>query len=1112
MLAKLIRWSIDNRVLVLVVTLLLTGWGWLSIKHIPLDAIPDLSDVQVIIRTSYPGQSPEVVEKQVTYPITTTMLSVPGAKVVRGFSYFGDSYVYVVFEDGTDLYWARSRVLEYLNQATASLPAGVQPHLGPDATGVGWVYSYALVDRTGKHDLSQLRSLQDWFLKFELQTVPGVAEVATVGGMVRQYQVIANPEQLRAYGIPISTLAAAIKRSNAEVGGSVIELSEAEYMIHTRGFLRSREDIERIPVTTTSEGVPLLVRDLATVQIGPEMRRGIADLNGEGEVTGGIVVMRYGENALTTIAAVKKRIEELKHGLPQGVEIIPTYDRSQLIHRAVNNLSGKLVEEFIVVALVCLLFLFHIRSAFVAIVTLPLGILTAFIIMRWHGVNANIMSLGGIAIAIGAMVDAAIVMIENAHKHLEQWYQQHADKPLDNDTRWQLIARAAGEVGPALFFSLLIITLSFLPVFTLQAQEGRLFSPLAYTKTYAMAAAAGLAVTLVPVLMGYFIRGRIPHESANPLIRWLIKIYQSRLQRVLAVPKKSLIIAGLVLLTIVIPIGGISGLLAPLTWPATIVDWVAGTASPGSLRARYEDTIGDWQDTIETGWRNTFSWAPFIARMSGGLGHEFMPEMFEGDIMYMPTTLPGLSIGKAQQLLQETDRIIASIPEVKQVFGKIGRADTATDPAPLTMIETLIQLKPRDQWRKGMTLQKLIHELDSNVDLPGLTNAWLMPIKTRIDMLATGIKTPVGVKVSGPDLHVIEDIGRQIETVVKQVRGTTSAYSERVTGGRYIDVTPDRDKAAFLGLNMADINEVISAAVGGINVTYTVVGAERYPVNLRFAREDRDNLDKLRNLPIVTPRGLQVPLGEVTSIKIVDGPPVIKSENARLNGWTFIDIHGVDLGSYVDTARKLVDQKVTLPPGYSITWSGQYEYMQRAKATLYQVIPLTLVIIFLLLYLTFRNIGEALLVLVTLPFALVGSYWLMLLLGYHSSVATAVGMIALAGVAAEFGVIMLIYLDKAVQERIANQQMNSMADLQAAIMEGAVLRIRPKAMTVTVIVAGLIPIMLGMGTGSEVMQRIAAPMVGGMITAPLLSLFVVPVVYLLWKGRELKLLTDTEHN
>ena len=1110
MLAKLIRWSIANRVLVLIVTLLLSAWGWLSIKNIPLDAIPDLSDVQVIIRTSYPGQSPQVMEDQVTYPITTTMLSVPGAKVVRGFSYFGDSYVYVVFNDGTDLYWARSRVLEYLNQATANLPAGVHPHLGPDATGVGWVYAYALVDRTGQHDLAQLRSLQDWFLKFELQTVPGVAEVATVGGMVRQYQVVAEPEKLRAYGVPISRLVRAIRRSNAEVGGSVIELSEAEYMIHTRGFLHGVKDIERIPVMTSKAGIPLLLRDLATVQVGPEMRRGIADLNGEGEVAGGIVVMRSGENALTTIAAVKKRIAELKHGLPKGVEIVPTYDRSQLIHRAVNNLSGKLVEEFIVVALVCLLFLFHIRSAFVAIVTLPLGVLTAFIIMRWHGINANIMSLGGIAIAIGAMVDAAIVMIENAHKHIEHWYQQHPGVQLDQTQRWQLIANAASEVGPALFFSLLIITLSFLPVFSLQAQEGRLFAPLAYTKTYAMAAAAALAVTLVPVLMGYFIRGRIPNESVNPLSRWLIRGYQSRLQRVLASPRKTLIIAALVMVTIVIPIGGVSGLLSPLTWPTTLVDWVAGGAPAGSLRARYEDTIGNWQDIIAQGWRSTFSWAPFIARMGSGLGHEFMPEMFEGDIMYMPTTLPGLSIGKAQQLLQETDRIIKRVPEVKRVFGKIGRAETATDPAPLTMIETIIQLKPRDQWRKGMTVDKLIHELDSSVDLPGLTNAWLMPIRTRIDMLSTGIKTPVGVKVSGPDLKVIDKIGRQIESVVKQVRGTASAYSERVTGGRYIDVTPDRDKAAFLGLSMADINEVISAAVGGINVTYTVEGTERYPVNLRFAREDRDNLAKLRNLPIVTPRGLQVALGEVTSIKIVDGPPVIKSENARPDGWTFIDIHGVDLGSYVDSARKLVDEKVKLPPGYSITWTGQYEYMQRAKAKLLEVIPLTLIIIFLLLYLTFRNIGEALLVLFTLPFALVGSYWLMLLLGYDSSVATAVGMIALAGVAAEFGVIMLIYLDNAVQDRIAKNQLHSVADLNAAIMDGAVMRIRPKAMTVTVIVVGLIPIMLGHGTGSEVMQRIAAPMIGGMVTAPLLSLFVVPVVYLLWKRKVLRLNSHTE--
>ncbi|MEJ2391059.1 MAG: CusA/CzcA family heavy metal efflux RND transporter [Gammaproteobacteria bacterium] len=1105
MLAKLIRWSIDNRVLILVVTVLLTAWGWFSVKHIPLDAIPNLSDVQVIIRTSYPGQSPQVVEDQVTYPLTTTMLSVPGAKAVRGYSYFGDSYVYVIFKDHTNLYWARSRVLEYLSQAAADLPAGVHPHLGPDATGVGWVYEYALVDRSGKHDISQLRSLQDWYLKYELQTVPGVAQVATVGGMVRQYQIVVNPLKLRSYGITLSQLIRAIRRSNAEVGGSVVEMAESEYMIRSMGYLHGVKDLRNIPIITNKKGIPLLLGDLATVQVGPEMRRGIADLNGNGEVTGGIVVMRAGQNALQTISAVKKRLQQLQHGLPKGVQIVPTYDRSKLIHRAVNNLSGKLVEEFIVVALVCLLFLFHIRSAFVAIVTLPLGVLTAFIIMRWHGINANIMSLGGIAIAIGAMVDAAIVMIENAHKHIEHWHQQNPNTELHNALRWQLIANAASEVGPALFFSLLIITLSFVPVFSLQAQEGRMFAPLAYTKTYAMAAAAGLAVTLVPVLMGYFIRGRIPSESANPLSRVLIRIYQSRLKRVLSAPKKTLVIAAVLLVTIAIPIGGVGSLLAPLTWPTTVVDWMYGNAPNGSLRAGYEDTIAHWQNAMANSWRTSFSWSPFIARMSDGMGHEFMPSMFEGDLLYMPETLPGLSIGKAQQLLEVTDRLIKTVPEVKRVFGKIGRSDTATDPAPLTMIETVIQLKPQSQWRKGMTLAKLIHELNARVDLPGLTNAWLEPIRTRIDMLSTGIKTPVGVKVSGPDLKVIERIGREIEAVVKQVRGTASAYSDRVTGGRYIDVIPERRKAALRGVSIADINQVISAAVGGINVTYTVEGTERYPVNLRFAREDRDSVNKLRNLPIVTPRGQDIPLSEVCNIKVDNGPPVIKTENGRPDGWIFIDIHGVDLGSYVNAARKLVNKEVKLPPGYSISWTGQYRYMQRARAKLMEVIPFTLMIIFMLLYLTFRNIGEALLVLLTLPFALVGSYWFMLMLGYHSSVATAVGMIALAGVAAEFGVIMLIYLDNAVKERIARDEMHTVADLKAAIMEGAVMRIRPKAMTVTVIVAGLVPIMLGHGTGSEVMQRIAAPMIGGMVTAPLLSLFVVPVVYLLWKTRQLGL-------
>ena len=1103
MLVNLIRWSIDNRVFVLVTTLLLTGWGLFSLKQTPLDAIPDLSDVQIIVRTSFPGQSPQVVEDQVTYPITTTMLSVPGAQAVRGYSFFGDSYVYVVFKDGTDLYWARTRVLEYLNQASDNLPKNVKPRIGPDATGVGWVYSYALIDKSGQHDLSQLRSLQDWFLKFELQTVPGVAEVATVGGMVKQYQVIANPEQLRAYGIPLKKLETAIRQSNAEVGGSVIELAEAEYMIHSRGFLTSLEDIERIPVLVRKNNIPLLVRDLATVQIGPQMRRVVSDLDGEGEVTGGIIVMRYGENALTTINAVKQKLVELRHGLPKGVEIVETYDRSNLIIRAVDNLSNKLIQEFFVVALVCLLFLFHLRSAFVAIVTLPLGILCAFIVMHWQGINANIMSLGGIAIAIGAMVDAAIVMIENAHKHLERWQTKNTNQTITINEHWKLIANAACEVGPALFFSLLIITLSFLPVFTLEAQEGRLFSPLAFTKTYAMAAAAGLAVTLVPVLMGYFIRGRIPDEQTNVISRWLINTYRPLLLKVLSKPRQTLIIALIVSATMILPIGGISSLLSPLKWPVEFSGLFMQTVEDKSTRANYLDTITNWQTTFTNNWRATFSSVPLIANLGSGLGKEFMPQLYEGDLMYMPTTLPGLSIGKAQQLLQQTDRLIASLPEVKKVFGKIGRADTATDPAPLTMIETLIQLKPRNEWREGMTLEKLIDELDRTVDFPGLTNAWLMPIKTRIDMLSTGIKTPVGVKVSGPDLKVIEQIGRDIENVLMTVRGTTSAYSERVSGGRYIEISPDRDKAAFLGISMQDINDVVQASVGGINVTSTVEGLERYPVNLRFAREVRNDLDKLKEIPIISPTGAEIPLGEVADIKIVDGPPMLKSENARLTGWTFVDIRNIDLGSYVQNAQRAVNQQVKLPSGYAITWAGQYEYLIRANNKLQQVIPLTLMIIFLLLYLTFRRIDEVLLVIATVPFALVGGYWFVYLLGYHMSVATAVGFIALAGVAAEFGIIMLVYLDNAVKERINNQQLNSKQDLIETIIEGAVMRVRPKAMTVAVIIAGLIPIMLGEGTGSEVMQRIAAPMVGGMITAPLLSLFVIPTIYYIWKRREL---------
>jgi Cu(I)/Ag(I) efflux system membrane protein CusA/SilA len=1104
MLKNIISWAIHNRFLVLVATLIITGWGWVSLQQTPLDAIPDLSDVQVIIKTSYPGQSPRVVEDQVTYPITTTMLSVPGAQVVRGYSFFGDSYVYVIFEDGTDIYWARSRVLEYLNQAASSLPPGVQPRLGPDATGVGWIYSYALVDRTGKHDLSQLRSLQDWFLKFELQTVPGVAEVATVGGMVKQYQVVVDPERLRAFNIPLLRVSQAIKNANQEVGGSVIELAEAEYMIRTRGYLSSLEDIEIIPVAVSETGTPLFIRDIATVQIGPEMRRVVADLDGEGEITGGIIVMRYGENALTTIAAVKQKLEALKAGLPEGVEVVETYDRSALIQRAVNNLEEKLIEEFIVVALVCFIFLFHLRSAFVAIITLPIGVLISFIIMSQQGINANIMSLGGIAIAIGAMVDAAIVMIENAHKHIERWRHAHPKQKITTQEHWQLIATAAGEVGPALFFSLLIITLSFIPVFTLEAQEGRLFSPLAFTKTYAMAAAAGLAVTLVPVLMGYFIRGWIPREKYNPMSWLLIFIYRPLLWLVLFLPRTTVFLAFLVMLTISMPLFGLGSLFTPLTWALERAATVT-TEWPDIEKHRVAmlEQVEQWQTELPKYWRHTFAEQPMIAKMTDGLGSEFMPELYEGDLLYMPTTLPGLSIGKAQELLQQTDRLIATLPEVKSVFGKIGRADTATDPAPLTMIETVIQLKPEAEWREGMTVAKLIEELDQRVDFPGLTNAWVMPIKTRIDMLATGIKTPVGIKVAGPDLTVIEQIGRQIETAVMLVEGTTSAYSERVAGGRYIEIIPDRVKAARLGLNIADINAVISAAVGGMNITETIEGLERYPVNLRFPREVRDDLENLKALLLVTPTGAQISLAQVAEVKIVDGPPMLKSENARLNGWTFVDIRGVDVGTYVQKAQAVVREQVKLPPGYSITWSGQYEYMLRAQDKLSQLVPLTLFIILLLLYLTFGNMTEALIVMATLPFALVGGFWLIFILGYNLSVAVGVGFIALAGVAAEFGVVMLVYLDNTIREYQTTDRLTNYKNLKAAIMEGAVLRVRPKAMTVAVIIAGLLPIMLGHGTGSEVMQRIAAPMVGGMITAPLLSLFVVPAVYLLWKGRRL---------
>ncbi|MFK7965974.1 MAG: efflux RND transporter permease subunit [Burkholderiaceae bacterium] len=1038
MIAKLIHWSVNNRFLVLLGTVILTVWGVLAVVRTPLDAIPDLSDTQVIIRTTWPGQAPQLVENQVTYPLTTTMLSVPGARDVRGFSFFGDSYVYVLFEDDVDLYWARSRVLEYLNQVQARLPAGATSSLGPDATGVGWIYQYALVDRSGKLDLSQLRSFQDWFLKFELKTVPGVSEVATIGGMVRQYQIVLDPDRLVAYRIPHGKVIEAIRGANQETGGSVIELGEAEFMVRASGYLKTLDDFKAIPLVTTASGVSVRLGDVARIQLGPEMRRGIGELDGEGESVGGVVVMRSGENALSTIAAVKEKIETLKYSLPDGVEIVPTYDRSQLIERAIDNLSTKLLEEFLVVALVCAIFLFHLRSALVAIVSLPLGILAAFIVMQAQGVNANIMSLGGIAIAIGAMVDAAVVMIENAHKHLEHWQEEHPEQELAGDERWQVIAKAAAEVGPALFFSLMIITLSFLPVFTLEAQEGRLFSPLAFTKTYAMAAAAGLAVTLIPVLMGYLIRGRIPPESKNPLSRLLIALYRPLLNGVLRFPKMTILVSLLALVATV--------------WPLQ------------------------------------------------QLGSEFMPPLDEGDILYMPTALPGLSAGKASELLQQTDRLIKAVPEVASVHGKAGRAVTATDPAPLVMFETIIQLKPEDQWRLGMTPERIIEELDKTVQVPGLTNIWIPPIRNRIDMLATGIKSPVGVKVLGADLEVINRLTGEVEQAVKDVAGVTSAFAERLTGGRYIDVDIQREQASRFGLNIADVQSVVSSAIGGMNIGETIEGLERYPINVRYPREVRDSLNKLRVLPIVTPQGQQLVLGDVADIRITSGPPMLRSENARLAGFVYIDLRGRDLGSAVREMQQVVNESVKLPPGYALAWSGQFEFLERANAKLKLVVPLTLLIIFVLLYLTFRQAGEALLLMLTLPFSLVGGVWLLYLLEFNLSVAGVVGFIALFGVAAEFGVIMLLYLKQAWQARIRSGK-TAETDLLDAIRDGAVLRVRPKAMTVAVILAGLLPIMWGVGTGSEVMQRIAAPMVGGMITAPLLSMFVVPAVYLLMQRR-----------
>ena len=1039
MIARLIHWSIANRLLVLLAAAVVVAGGVVALRSTPVDALPDLSDVQVIIRTSFPGQAPQIVENQVTYPLSTTMLSVPGARTVRGYSFFGDSFVYVIFEDGTDLYWARSRVLEYLNQVQYRLPATAKTTLGPDATGVGWIFEYALVDKTGGHDLGQLRALQDWFLKFELKTVPNVAEVASIGGMVQQYQVVLDPQKLAAYGVTHRKVIDSIQGANQETGGAVLELAESEFVVRASGYLRTLADFSAIPLSVSASGVPVRLGDVATIQRGPEMRRGVAELNGEGEVAGGVIVMRSGKNARETIAAVKLKLADLQKSLPPGVQVVNTYDRSQLIDRAVANLTEKLVEEFIVVALVCGLFLWHLRSALVAIVSLPIGIGAAFALMRYQGVSANIMSLGGVAIAIGAMVDAAIVMIENAHKKIEAWLHRHPGAPLRGVAHWDVIAEAAAEVGPALFFSLLIVTLSFIPVLTLQAQEGRLFGPLALTKTYSMAAAAGLAVTLVPVLMGYWIRGRIPGELVNPLNRMLIALYRPLLDRALSRPKAVLAIALLLLLTTL--------------WP--------------------------------------------LARIGG----EFIPTLDEGDVLYMPSALPGISTAKASELLQLTDRLIKTLPEVATVFGKAGRGESATDPAPMEMFETTIHFKPRDQWRAGLTPDALIAELDRVVTVPGLTNVWIPPIRNRIDMLATGIKSPIGVKVTGADLADIDRVALAVEQVAKTIPGVSSALAERLTGGRYVDIDIDRTAAARFGLNIVDVQSVVSSAIGGETVGETVEGLARFPISVRYPRELRDSVRALEQLPILTPSGQQITMGAVAHIGLSGGPPMLKSENARPSGWIYVDVHGRDLTAVVNDLRAAVSHKVRLQPGMSLAYSGQFEFLERANARLRLVVPATLLIIAVLLYLTFRRLDEALMIMATLPFALIGGVWFLYLKGYNFSIATGVGFIALAGVAAEFGVIMLLYLKQAAALRRKSGMDLDSAALEEAIRKGAVLRVRPKAMTVTVIVLGLLPIFWGHGAGSEVMSRIAAPMVGGMITAPLLSLFLIPSAYLILRSR-----------
>ncbi len=1031
MIRALIDASIRNRFLVLIATLLISFAGFQAMKSTPLDAIPDLSDVQVIVFTGYPGQAPQVVEDQVTYPLTTAMLSVPNTKVVRGYSFFGFSMVYVIFKDGTDMYWARTRVLEYLNYAADRLPSNVSPKLGPDATGVGWIYEYALVDKSGRHDLSQLRSIQDWYLRYPLQTVEGVSEVASIGGYVKQYQIEVKPEALLAYNITLGKIKQAIQRSNNDVGGRLVEISETEYMVRAPGYIRSLHDLEVIPVGVDANGTPIYLRQLANIHLGPELRRGLAELDGGGEVAGGVVVMRYGENALATIARVRAKLESLKAGLPEGVEIVPVYDRGNLIERAVENLRDKLIEESIVVALICLLFLMHARSALVAIISLPVGILIAFMIMRWQGLSANIMSLGGIAIAIGAMIDGAIVMIENAHKHLEHL----GDKSNNLNARWEAIARASKEVGPALFFSLLIITVSFLPVFTLQAQEGRMFSPLAFTKTYAMAASAILAVTLVPVLMGLLIRGKIPVEEDNKLNVWLKRLHTPLLEFAMLRRNFTVVIALLLL---------------------------AATAYPVMK-----------------------------------IGSEFMPPLDEGDILYMPTTYPGISITKAKELLQQTDRILATFPEVEHVFGKAGRANSATDPAPLSMLETTVRLKPREKWpNPDKTTNELMKQMDKAIRFPGVANAWTYPIKTRIDMLSTGIKTPVGIKVSGPDLYVLEKVAGDIEKTLKNLPDTLSAFADKAAGGYYLDFDIKREEAARYGLTIGAVQDVVQSAIGGMNVTETVEGLERYPVNMRYPRELRDNLESLKRVLIATPTGAQIPLSLVADLNLRRGPPVVKTENATPNAWIYVDIKTSDIGGYVAAAKKQVEETVKIPAGYSLAWSGQFEYMERAAARLKVVVPLTLLTIFLLLYFNFRNLTAPAVVMLSIPFALIGGFWLIWFLGYNMSVAVAVGFIALAGVSAEIGVLVLTFIDQVIARRRAESGGHLSSDeVMAAVLSGTTQRVRPIAMTATAVIAGLVPIMWGRGTGSDVMQRIAAPMIGGMFTATILSLLVLPVIY-----------------